>query len=52
MGIIYSIKETIRSYFYPPNIHLTEAKIKTTSQKLIIRIKNLQYKLQQNSYKE
>jgi hypothetical protein len=47
MGILY----TITAYFYPVNNTLSEAKIRTQGQKLIIRIKNLQYKLQQNTFK-
>jgi hypothetical protein len=47
MGILY----TITAYFYPVNNTLSESKIRTQGQKLIIRIKNLQYKLQQNTFK-
>lgn len=48
MGILYSLT----SYFYPNTApHLTETRIRTSSQKLIIRIKNLQYKLQQEVFK-
>lgn len=48
MGLLYSLT----SYFYPPATgQLTEARIKTSSQKLIIRIRNLQYKLQQEVFK-
>jgi hypothetical protein len=44
MGLLYSLT----AYFHPPAPGtLTEARIRTSSQKLIIRIRNLQFKLQQ-----
>lgn len=49
MGLFYSFI----SYIYPSaSIKLSENKIRTKCQKLIIRIKNIQYKLQQEAYKQ
>lgn len=48
MGLFYSFI----SYLYPSNIKLSENNIRTKCQKLIIRIKNIQYKLQQEAYKQ
>jgi hypothetical protein len=48
MGLLYSLT----AYFSSPHsAPLTEAKIKTSSHKLTIRIRNLQYKLQQEVFK-
>jgi flagellar basal body rod protein FlgC len=48
MGILYSLT----AYFSSASgLHLTEARIRTSSQRLIIRIRNLQYKLQQEVFK-
>lgn len=49
MGMFYSFI----SYLYPSaSIKLSEHMIKTRCQKLIMRIKNIQYKLQQEAYKQ
>lgn len=49
MGMFYSFI----SYLYPSaSIKLSESMIKTRCQKLIMRIKNIQYKLQQEAYKQ
>lgn len=48
MGILYSITSFFSSSTSP---HLTETRIRTSSQRLIIRIRNLQYKLQQEVFK-
>ena len=48
MGLLYSLTVYFSS---PHSMPLTEAKIKTSSHKLIIRIRNLQYRLQQEVFK-
>ena len=48
MGILY----TITSYLYPHNpTPINEHAIRTKSQRLIFKIKNIQYKLQQETFK-
>ena len=47
MGVFYSLT----AYLYPNQKQLTEGRIKSTAQKLTIRIHNIQYKLQQDTYK-
>ena len=49
MGLLYSLA----SYVYPTSDNkLTESKIKTRAQRLVIQIKNKQYKLQQEAMRE